>query len=138
MSFRTLASALVLSVVAGLAFAGPAATASPPRLVIERLGLDVPLARRLADGPAVFYRDADTVAIAGHRTTYTRPFGRLPRLRRGDRIRLGDRIFEMRRKAIVRPWETWVLDYRGLVLSACHPAGSDRLRYVVFAAQISG
>ena len=138
MSFRTLASALVLSVVAGLAFAGPAATASPPRLVIERLGLDVRLARRLTDGPAVFFRDADTVAIAGHRTTHTRPFRRLPRLRRGDRIRLGDRIFEIRRKAIVRPGETWVLDYRGLVLSAGHPGGSDRFRYVGFAAEISG
>ena len=138
MSFRSLVSTLAVSVVAGLALAGPAATASPPRLVIERIGLEVPVASRLSDGPAVYYRDADTVAIAGHRTTHSRPFRRLPLLRRGDRIRLGGRVFEVRRKAIVRPRDVWVLDYRGLVLSACHPAGSARFRYVIFAAEISG
>ncbi len=135
MFFRALASSLVVSVVAGLAFAGPAATASPPRLVIERLGLDVRLARRLNDGPVAYYRDADTVAVAGHRTTYSHPFLNLPQLRRGDRIRLGKTVYEVRRKAIVRPHETWVLNYRGLVLSACHPAGSAQFRYVVFAAR---
>ena len=137
MSFRSLASTLVVSVVAGLALAGPAATASAPRLVIERIGLDVPLAQRLSDGPAAYYRDADTIAVAGHRTTYSRPFAQLPRLRRGDRIHLGARLYEVRRKVIVRPHEIWVLDYRGLVLSACHPAGSARFRYVVLAAEIS-
>ncbi len=137
MSYRALASALVVSVVAGLAFAGPATTAAQPRLVIEGIGLDVRLARRLSEGPVAYYRDRDTVAVAGHRTTYSHPFRELPRLRRGDRIRLGGRVYEVRRKAIVRPHATWVLNYRGLVLSACHPAGSDRFRYVVFAAELS-
>ncbi|MBD0349037.1 MAG: class E sortase [Thermoleophilia bacterium] len=137
MSFRALASALVVSVVAGLAFAGPATTAPQARLVIEGIGLDVRLARRLSEGPVAYYRDRDTIAVAGHRTTYSHPFRELPRLRRGDRIRLGGRVYEVRRKAIVRPRATWVLNYRGLVLSACHPAGSDRFRYVVFAAELS-
>jgi hypothetical protein len=39
----------------------------------------------------------------------------------------------VRRTAVVRPWETWVLNYRGLVLSACTPAGSASYRFVVFA-----
>ena len=42
--------------------------------------------------------------------------------------------YVVHRKAIVRPWQIWVLRYRGLVLSACHPAGSSAYRYVVFAA----
>jgi hypothetical protein len=121
-------------VVAGLALASPAASAPNVRLVIRTLGLSVPIATRLSDGPVIFYRDHDTIAIAGHRTTYTHPFRNLPRLRRGDHIRLGRRTFIVRRELVVRPHDTWVLNYRGLVLSACHPAGSAKFRYVIFAA----
>ena len=119
----------------GLALAGPTA-ASPhgSSLVIPRLGLDTRLAPSLNQGPYAYYQDADTLAIAGHRTTYRRPFSQLPLLRRGDRIRVDDVVFVVRRTAVVRPWETWILRYRGLVLSACHPAGSADFRYVVFAA----
>ncbi len=118
----------------GLAIAGPATASPPTRLHIPRLGLDVALARTLAHGPAQYYRDRDTVAIAAHRTTHKHPFLYLPRLRRGDPIFLGARKYVVRRAAIVRPWQIWVLRYRGLVLSACHPAGSSAYRYVVFAA----
>jgi sortase (surface protein transpeptidase) len=120
-------------VAVGLAVAGPA-TASGGRLLIPKLGLDVPLAARLEHGPSLYYRDADTLAVAGHRTTYTHPFLRLPALRRGDRIYAVGKRFVVRRTAVVRPWEVWVLGYRGLVLSACHPAGSSAYRFVVFAA----
>jgi sortase (surface protein transpeptidase) len=131
--FRSLRSTLVALVV-GLAIAGPATASPPMRLHIPRLGLDVPLARNLANGPRLYYRDRDTIAIAGHRTTHTRPFLHLPRLRRGDTIFLAARKYTVRRAVIVRPWQIWVLRYRGLVLSACHPAGSSGHRYVVFAA----
>jgi sortase (surface protein transpeptidase) len=131
--FRSLRNTL-LALVVGLAIAGPATASPPTRLHIGRLGLDVALARNLANGPRLYYRDSDTIAIAGHRTTHTHPFLHLPRLRRGDAIFLGRSKYVVRRKAIVRPWQIWVLRYRGLVLSACHPAGSSAYRYVVFAA----
>ena len=136
MRSRSLLSALVAAIV-GLALAGP--TAAAPQgssLVIPRLGLHTRLAPSLAQGPYAYYQDADTLAIAGHRTTHSRPFSRLPLLRRGDRIRVDDVVFVVRRTAVVRPWETWILRYRGVVLSACHPAGSAAYRYVVFAAPL--
>jgi sortase (surface protein transpeptidase) len=119
----------------GLALAGPT-VASPvgATLVIPRLALDARLAPSLNEGPYAYYQDHDTLAIAGHRTTYSRPFSRLPLLRRGDTIRVDGALFVVRRSAVVRPWETWVLRFPGLVLSACHPAGSAAYRYVVFAA----
>jgi sortase (surface protein transpeptidase) len=119
----------------GLALAGPTG-ASPwgSTLVIPRLGLEARLAPSLNEGPYAYYQDQDTLAIAGHRTTYSRPFARLPTLRRGDKIRVDRALFVVRRSVVVRPWETWVLRFRGLVLSACHPAGSAAYRYVVFAA----
>ena len=123
----------------GLALAGPtaastAASTAAARLSIPKLRLDARLATTLNGGPYAYYQDADTLAIAGHRTTYSRPFARLPLLHRGDEVRLGGARFVVRRSAVVRPWETWILNFRGLVLSTCHPAGSAAYRYVVFAA----
>jgi len=126
--------------VVGLALAGPTtASAAAPQtgttLSIPRLGLQVQLALgSLDEGPYAYYQDSDTLAVAGHRTTHSRPFSRLPLLRRGDEIRVGGVRFRVRRSAVVRPWETWILGFRGLVLSTCHPAGSAAFRYVVFAA----
>lgn len=130
------AKTVLVAIVVGLALAGPTAAASTPRdrLTIPRLGLDVPLAGSLNAGPYAYYQDDDTLAVAGHRTSYTRPFFRLPTLRRGDEIRVGGVRFVVKRSVVVRPWETWVLRFRGLVLSACTPAGSAAYRYVVFAA----
>ena len=155
MYFRSLRN-LTCVVVMGLAFAGPltttpveaalsssASVSSPaassawlPRLLIPRLGLDVQAGSSLDRGPWLYYRDADTVGIAGHRTTHTHPFLRLPELRPGDKIQLGTLRYVVKRHAIVRATEIWVLRYRGLVLSACHPAGSSAYRYVVFAAKV--
>jgi sortase (surface protein transpeptidase) len=135
-SFRSLLTKTsVPAVVLGLALAGPG-TASAARLVIPKLGLDVPVAKRLEQGPQVYYRDGDTIGIAGHRTTYTRPFHSLPRLHRGDVIKLGSVRFRVRRTVIVRPWQVWILRWRGLVLSACHPAGSAARRFVVLASPV--
>lgn len=136
MRFRSPLSALLVAVV-GLALAGPTAASSQgSSLVIPRLGLDTRLAPSLNQGPYAYYQDDDTLAVAGHRTTHSHPFSRLPLLRRGDRIRVDNVVFVVRRTAVVRPWETWILRYRGVVLSACHPAGSAAYRYVVFAAPL--
>jgi sortase (surface protein transpeptidase) len=118
----------------GLALAGPAASSQGSTLAIPKLDLYTRLAPSLNEGPFAYYQDEDTLAIAGHRTTHSRPFSRLPSLRPGDKISVGGVLFLVRRTAIVRPWQTWILRFRGLVLSACHPAGSAAYRYVVFAA----
>ena len=117
----------------GRALAAPA-TASAQRIVIPRMSLDMPLAADVDDGPSLYYEDGDTIAVAAHRTTHGHAFLELPTLRFGDVVRVGRRTFVVRHARIVRPWEVWVLRYRGLVLSACHPAGSSKYRYVVFAA----
>lgn len=136
MSFRSLLTRTSVPVaVLGLALASPG-PASAARLVIPRLGLDVAVAKRLEHGPRIYYRDGDTIGIAGHRTTYTRPFHSLPRLQRGDVITLGSTRFRVRRTVIVRPWQVWILRWRGLVLSACHPAGSAAHRFVVLARPV--
>jgi len=133
-SFRSLLKT-PLVVAVGLALADPtAASSGRSLLVIPRLGLEARLAPNLNAGAYAYYQDGDTLAIAGHRTTYSRPFSRLPMLRRGDAIRVDGVSFVVRRSTVVRPWETWILGFRGLVLSACHPAGSAAYRFVVFAA----
>lgn len=123
-------------IVAGLALAGPATSAPARMLVIPRLHLDVAIQPTLTSGPTIYYSDVDTLAIAGHRTTHTQPFLHLPELRRGDEIQVGKAHYVVRRSRIVSPSQLWVLRYTGLVLSACHPAGSARYRYIVFAARV--
>ena len=139
MCFRTRASTIV-AITLGFAFAGPSAAtpaAPTPRIVIPRIGLNALLSPTLDGGPTVYYRDADTLAIAGHRTTWSHPFNQLPALHRGDVIRVGREAYRVRRFKIVRPWDTWIVDYSGLVLSTCYPAGSDAYRFVVFAAPVT-
>jgi sortase A len=81
-----------------------------------------------------------TVAIAGHRTTYLAPFRHLDALRPGDRIVLkmpyGRFIYAVQFTRIVAPDAWWVtrnVGYDRVVLSACHPLYSARQRIVVFA-----
>ncbi len=137
MSFPSLRKAHVVALIVGLAIASPtSASAAGQQLVIPRLGLNVTLASSLTYGPHLYWQDKDTLAIAGHRTTHTHPFLHLPSLRRGDAIRVGAQRYVVRRTAIVRPWQVWVLRHRGLVLSACHPAGSSTYRYIVLAAPV--
>ena len=137
MSFRTRASTLLATVALGLALASPGVAAGTPHVVIPRIGLDMPLSRTLDGGPLLYFHDFDTWAIAAHRTTWSHPFNQLPQLHRGDTIRVGAHVYKYVRATTVRPWQTWILNYKGLVLSTCYPAGSDAYRYVVFAKQIS-
>jgi sortase A len=81
-----------------------------------------------------------TVAIAGHRTTYLAPFRHIDSLRPGDRIVLTLRYarftYTVQYRRIVAPTAWWVthnVGYERLVLSACNPLYSAAQRIVVFA-----
>jgi sortase A len=81
-----------------------------------------------------------TVAIAGHRTTFLAPFRHLDALRRGDRVVLtmpyGRFVYVVQFHRIVDPTAWWVtrnVGYDRLVLSACDPLFSASHRLVVFA-----
>src|SRR5262249_6977118 len=81
-----------------------------------------------------------TVAIAGHRTTYLAPFRHVDDLRPGDPIVLtlpyGRFTYAVQRTQIVPASELSVthdVGYERLVLSACHPLYSASHRIIVFA-----
>ena len=81
-----------------------------------------------------------TVAIAGHRTTYLAPFRNINALAPGDKIVLtmpyGRFTYVVQDHKIVLPTAVWVIDnvgYDRLVLSACNPLYSAAQRIIVFA-----
>jgi sortase A len=81
-----------------------------------------------------------TVAIAGHRTTYLAPFRHLDALKPGDRIVLkmpyGLFTYTVQYHRIVLPTALWVthnVGYDRLVLSACNPLYSAAQRIIIFA-----
>jgi sortase A len=84
-----------------------------------------------------------TVAIAGHRTTYLAPFRNLNELHRGQRIVLrmpyATFTYRIQYLRIVTPDAWWITDNHGydrLVLSACNPLYSAAQRIVVFARMV--
>jgi sortase A len=81
-----------------------------------------------------------TVAIAGHRTTYLAPFRHIDELKSGDKIVLTMRYarftYVVQYHQIVKPTALWVtknMGYDRLVLSACNPLYSAAQRIIVFA-----
>lgn len=87
------------------------------------------------------------VAIAGHRTTYGRPFADVDRLRPGDRITLstpmGTCTYAVTQPPfVVRPSDVAVVantpGQYTLTLTSCTPKGSAAYRIVVKAALASG
>ena len=85
-----------------------------------------------------------TVAIAGHRTTYLAPFRHIDRLGTGDQIVLrmpyGRFTYVVEYHKIVLPTALWVtrnVGYDRLVLSACNPLYSAAQRIIVFARLVS-
>jgi sortase A len=81
-----------------------------------------------------------TVAIAGHRTTYLAPFRRIDALTPGDRIVLtmpyARFTYVVQYHRVVLPTALWVtrnVGYDRLVLSACNPLYSAAQRIIVFA-----
>jgi sortase A len=81
------------------------------------------------------------VAIAGHRTTYGRPFNRIDDLRPGDLIILSTPIGRYTYKVSKLPWITDPYDWSVaapskdslLTLTSCHPKGSANHRIIVRA-----
>ncbi len=119
--------------------------ASAPTLNIPRLHLKTTIGRSLDNGPAWWPitgrpGGGDTIAIAGHRTTHTRPFYWLERLRSGDRIYIRwhgrVRAYRTSGRRILSAKNLHIADARGhelLLLTACTPKGSARQRIVVYA-----
>jgi len=99
----------------------------------------------LEEGPGHYPSTAfpgmgQTVAIAGHRTTYLAPFRFINQLKPGDRIsitmRYGRFTYVVQYLRIVKPTDVAVIDdvgYERLVLSACNPIYSAAQRIIVFA-----
>jgi sortase A len=81
--------------------------------------------------------DAGNVGIAGHRTTYGRPFNRIDQMRSGDTITLVTPV-----SRCVAPSDVGVVGQAGtggehlLTLTSCNPKGSAAQRIVLRAALI--
>jgi sortase A len=120
------------------------------RMVIPKLGGSFEVVQgtdqnSLEKGPGHYPGTAlpglgQTVAIAGHRTTYGAPFRHLDALHHGNRIVLrmpyGRFIYVVQYRKIVPPTARWVtrnVGYDRLVLSACNPLYSAAQRIIVFA-----
>jgi LPXTG-site transpeptidase (sortase) family protein len=117
----------------------------PPLLNIPKLHLRAKIGTSLDMGPAwwpVTGRpgEGDTIAVAGHRTTHTRPFYWLDRLQTGDAIYIRwhgqTHAYRVSGRRILSAERLHIADARGhevLLLSACTPRGSARQRIVVYA-----
>jgi sortase A len=120
------------------------------RIVIPRIGIGFDVVQgtdehSLELGPGHYPSTAfpglgQTVAIAGHRTTYLEPFRDINELRHGNRIVLqmpyATFTYVVQYLRIVPPTAWWITDnvgYERLVLSACNPLYSAAQRLVVFA-----
>jgi sortase A len=120
------------------------------QLTIHKIGADYDVVQgtdtaSLERGPGHYPSTAfpglgQTVAIAGHRTTYLAPFRELNLLAPGDLIVLhmpyGSFTYRVQYQRIVTPNSWWItrnVGYDRLVLSACNPLYSAAQRIVVFA-----
>lgn len=114
-------------------------------VVVEGVGLE-----DLQKGPGHYPRtplpgEEGNVGIAGHRTTYGKPFWSLDELRPGDEIflvtREGEYVYEVRWTRVVLPSQTEVLDPTSrpaLTLTTCEPRFSAARRLIVRAVQVRG
>jgi sortase A len=88
--------------------------------------------------------EGGNVSIAGHRTTYGRPFGNVDQLKPGDTIELttpiGGCVYQVSRDPwVVAPTEMGVIDptaERSLTLTTCHPKGSAAQRLIIRATWV--
>ncbi len=120
------------------------------RIIIRKIGAEFDVVQgtdtlSLEKGPGHYPATAlpglgETVAIAGHRTTYLAPFRHIDALKAGDRIVLkmsyGQFTYVVQYDKIVLPTALWVtrnVGYDRLVLSACNPLYSAAQRIIVFA-----
>ena len=127
------------------------------RLQIPALGLDTivvegttPAALRAGAGhypKTALPGEVGNVAIAGHRTTYGRPFNRMDELVPGDKIVLTTPIGKHTYEVSSKPWVVSPNDWspiesydKGgsfLTLTSCHPEGSAAYRIIVRAELVS-
>ncbi|HEX2574888.1 MAG TPA: class D sortase [Aquihabitans sp.] len=125
------------------------------RIKIPKIGLDTVVVegaseRALRAGAGHFPEtplpcEDGNVAIAGHRTTYGKPFAELDRLAVGDEISLetpvGSCTYEVATAPFqVDPSDVWVAgptDDPRLTLSTCHPEGSAKHRLVLQATKVA-
>ena len=121
------------------------------RIKIEAIGVDVVVVEGTTmsalragaghDPQTPLPCEPGNVAIAGHRTTYGKPFHNLDLLKPGDTIVLETPIGSCTYKMvsppfIVTPTDTHVVDATPvptLTLTTCHPKGSARQRLIVQA-----
>lgn len=123
------------------------------RLEIPKLGVDVIVvegttASALRAGAGHYPKTPlpgqnGNVAIAGHRTTYGRPFNRIDELAVGDRVILttpvGRHVYEIARRPWVVDDQDWSVintyPKKGsfLTLTSCHPEGSADYRIIARA-----
>ncbi len=120
------------------------------RIVIKKIGASFDVVQgtdtaSLEKGPGHYPGTAfpgvgQTVAIAGHRTTYLAPFRHIDSLSAGDQIVLkmpyARFTYVVEYHKIVLPTALWVTNnvgYERLVLSACNPLYSAAQRIIVFA-----
>jgi sortase A len=120
------------------------------RIVINKIGASFDVIQgtdtsSLEKGPGHYPGTAfpglgQTVAIAGHRTTYLAPFRHIDSLQAGDKIVLrmpyARFTYVVEYHKIVLPTALWVINnvgYDRLVLSACNPLYSAAQRIIVFA-----
>ena len=88
--------------------------------------------------------EGGNVSIAGHRTTYGRPFGNVDQLKPGDTIELttpiGGCVYQVAKAPfVVAPTDMSVIDptgERSLTLTTCHPTGSAAQRLIVRATWV--
>ena len=89
--------------------------------------------------------EAGNVAIAGHRTTYGKPFSNLDRLRNGDEVILETPVGSCTYKISVEPFIVTPTDLsvvandpaqKIVTLTTCHPRGSAKQRLVVKATMV--
>ncbi|MBW3615813.1 MAG: class E sortase [Actinobacteria bacterium] len=80
----------------------------------------------------------------GHRTTYSRPFWDIDRLRAGDHVIFttpaGRFTYQVREGFVVDERATWITkqtEDATFTIFACHPKGSARQRYVVQGSLLS-
>ena len=125
------------------------------RIMIPRIGVDTVVvegttASALRAGAGHYPSsplpcEVGNVAIAGHRTTYGKPFHDLDVLESGDRITLetpiGSCTYEVERTWITDPTDVGVVantpEQARLTLTTCHPKGSARQRLILSATMVS-
>lgn len=126
------------------------------RIVIPHIGVDVVVVqgvseRALQAGSGHYPEtpppcDTGNVSIAGHRTTYGKPFANVDRLRPGDQITLatpiGSCVYRVSQPPfVVEPTDLAVVantpGVATLTLTACNPKGSASHRMVIKAVMVS-